>query len=86
MLSFLIFGFLFKFHFEHHNLYCLFVCIKLGIFFSATGSAQCFILRIAGGPKNTQVIDNSSAWRYDKDGMDGMDAAGGRILGSMNFL
>jgi len=23
--------------------------------------------KIAGGPKNTQVIDNSSAWRYDKD-------------------
>ena len=23
-------------------------------------------LRIAGGPKNTQVIDNSSAWRYDE--------------------
>ncbi|CAK9089208.1 Aspartate-semialdehyde dehydrogenase (ASA dehydrogenase) (ASADH) (Aspartate-beta-semialdehyde dehydrogenase) [Durusdinium trenchii] len=23
--------------------------------------------RIAGGPKNTQVIDNSSAWRYDED-------------------
>eukprot|EP00913_Durusdinium_trenchii_P035553 g33270.t1 len=22
---------------------------------------------IAGGPKNTQVIDNSSAWRYDED-------------------
>ena len=22
--------------------------------------------RIAGGPKNTQVIDNSSAWRYDE--------------------
>lgn len=23
--------------------------------------------KIAGGPKNTQVIDNSSAWRYDED-------------------
>jgi len=23
--------------------------------------------KLAGGPKNTQVIDNSSAWRYEKD-------------------